>query len=410
MLNGPIALGTIRTSFVLTLRLAIQAGTLLLVARMLGPEQFGAFAGVAAIAVMLGTLSSFGTHLILLAEMSKETSRRDQVLIYAIPMTIVGGSILLLVFLLVCQIVLPNSKVSLGALVAIGAAELLLLPLFGLVVSELLARGRTAHSQLLQTLPLAFRPAAAAMVLVLQLSPQLTYYASAYLLATTIAFAVVMACLPVPWPGPRQWCRPSLGEIRASASYAALNITALGPAELDKTLAMKFLPLHAAGLYAASARVVGAVTLPVVALMLSALPRLFRESQQSQRTARLLGWIYGVTLTYSMFLAVTLWVCAPVFARLLGSGYEGVEDVIRWLCPVIPGMALRIAAGSALMALGRPWVRAGFEVVGLLVLVLAATILTEHVGTKGMPLALACSEWTMALWGSWLIARVRRKA
>lgn len=71
MLKGPIARATIRTSFVLVLRLIVQSGTLLLVARMLGQELFGAFAGMATLAVLMGAFSTFGTHLVLLGEASK---------------------------------------------------------------------------------------------------------------------------------------------------------------------------------------------------------------------------------------------------------------------------------------------------------------------------------------------------
>ena len=198
-------------------------------------------------------------------------------------------------------------------------------------------------------------------------------------------------------------------ELRESASFAALNITALGPAELDKTLAARLLPWAAAGLYAAGARVVGAVTLPVVALMLSALPRLFREGQgQSQHTGRLLRWIFAATAMYSVALAVGMWWCAPLFVWLLGSQYAGVDEVIRWLCLAVPGLALRIAAGSVLMALGKPWMRAGFEVVGVMVLAVAAIAMTALWGAHGMPLALACAESVMALLGGWLVMRVRR--
>ena len=80
MLKGPVALGTIRTSFVLALRLFIQAGTLLLVARMLGPKEFGAFAGISSLAVLLGALSTFGTNMVLFGEISKESTKRNQVL------------------------------------------------------------------------------------------------------------------------------------------------------------------------------------------------------------------------------------------------------------------------------------------------------------------------------------------
>src|SRR5690348_9623034 len=100
-MRGPIAQGTLRTSLVFGLRLVVQAGTLLLVARALGPDSFGAFAGVAALAVMLGTLATFGTHLLLLGEVSREPSRRTEILRHAVPLTLLCGGILLAVYLLI---------------------------------------------------------------------------------------------------------------------------------------------------------------------------------------------------------------------------------------------------------------------------------------------------------------------
>lgn len=412
MLQGQIAKATIRTSFVLGLRLVVQAGTLLLVARLLGPAQFGAFAGVAALAVLLGTLSTFGTHLVLLSEMSRDPARREQVLRYALPTTLACGSVLLVVFVLISMLILPDSGIVLSVLISIGVAEMLIQPLFALLASELLALERTARSQLLQTLPLALRLVVAAAVLLLGFSQPLVAYGYGYGMATALAWGMAMGRMRGPcWPRPRAWRWPTRAELRESVGYAVLNITAMGPAELDKTLATRLLPLSAAGLYAAGARVVGAATLPVIALMLSALPRLFREGRsQAECTAHLLRWIFGATALYSGALAIVLWWCAPVFVWLFGGRYEGIEATIRALCVAAPGMALRMAAGSSLMALGKPWMRAGFEVVGLLVLTLAATVLTARLGTHGMPVALACAEWLMAVLGAGLILHVRSKA
>ncbi|WP_313247635.1 oligosaccharide flippase family protein [Stenotrophomonas acidaminiphila] len=393
----------------MSLRLLVQAGSLLLVARLLGPQQFGMFAGLAALAVLLGTLSTFGTHLVLLSEMSKDPLRRMQVLPYALPTTLLCGCVLLAVFLLIGAAALSGSGIGWRVLLAIGVAELLLQPLSALAVVELLAAERTARSQLLQTLPLALRLMVAGVVFVWQPPDALEVYGYGYCLATAIALAVVLGCTRDAWPQPRQWRPPTTQELRESASFAALNITAIGPAELDKALATRLLPLVAAGVYAAGARVVGAVTLPVVALMLSALPRLFREGQyQPQRAEHLLRWIFAATAMYGIVLALGMWWCAPLFVWLLGSQYVGVDEMIRWLCLAVPGLALRIAVGNALMALGRPWMRAGFEVVGVVVLSVAAIIMTAHWGARGMPLALACSEWVMALLGGALVIRVRR--
>lgn len=409
MLQGKIAKATIRTSFVFGLRLVVQAGTLLLVARLLGPMQFGAFAGVAALAVLLGTLSTFGTHLVLLGEMSKNPASRQQVLNYALPTTLTCGGFLLTMFVLACTLVLRGSGVALEVLIAIGVAEILIQPLFALLAAELLALERTALSQLLQTLPLALRLVAAALVLLLDFSQPLEAYGYGYCMATALAWVVGAGRLQAPWPPLHRWRWPSRAEMRESVGYAVLNVTAMGPAELDKTLATKLLPLSSAGLYSAGARVIGATTLPVIALMLSALPRLFRDGQsQAQRTAHLLRCIFGATALYSVSLATVMWWCAPAFVWLFGAKYEGIEAVVRGLCVAIPGMAFRLVAGNTLMALGEPWMRAGFEMMGLLVLTLSATVLTERLGVRGMPVALVCSEWLMAALGVGLIMYIRR--
>lgn len=410
-LKGPIARGTVRTAAVLGLRLAIQAGTLLLVARALGPHQFGAFAGVAALAVILGTLSTFGIHLVLLREVSQEPARRDKVLPYAVPATLLCGGVLLGIYLLVCTLTLHETGVAIDVLLALGVTETLLQPLFALPAAEHLALGRVARSQLLQTLPLALRLAAAAAVFLVRPVDPLAAYAYGYLGASFIALSVSTVTMPAPWPSIESWRLPTKSEFHNAAGYAVLNITSTGPLELDKTLAVKFLPLSASGLYAVGARVIGATTLPVVAMMLSALPRLFREGQdQVQRTRRLLRWIFGSALAYSVVLAVVLWLIAPVFVWLFGPKYQGIDHTTRWLCLAVPGVALRVAAGNVLMALGKPWMRVGFEMVGLGVLVVAAVILTAHFQITGMPLALACSEWSMTTVGITLVYAVCRQS
>lgn len=402
--QGPIAKGTIRTTFVLGLRLLVQAGTLLLVARLLGPERFGAFAGIAALAVMLGAFASFGTNVVLLGEVSKAPGRRGRVLQYAVPTTLLCGGALLIAYLVICRLALRDTGVPMTVLLAIGISETWLQPLFGLPAAEHLGLGRIARSQLLATLPLLLRLVAAAVVFLLRPEAPLAIYAYGYLVASVAALAFASATLPEAWPRPKYWRLPSGQELRHAVGYAALNITASTPAELDKTLAAKLLPLPAAGLYAVGARVIGAATLPVIAMMLSALPRLFREGQdEPHRTGRLLRWIFAATVTYSVALAVLLWFIAPGFVWLFGAKYKGIEHTVHWLCLAVPGMALRIAAGGILMALGKPWTRFGYEVIGLFVLVIVSILLVLQFGPTGMPLALACSEWSMACMGFALV-------
>jgi O-antigen/teichoic acid export membrane protein len=404
-MKGPIARGTMRTTFVLGLRLPVQAGTLLLVARMLGPHQFGAFAGVAALAVLLGTLSTFGTHLVLLAEVSKNPARREKVLPYAVPTTLLTGCALLAIYLTVCVLALQDAGVSLRVLLLVGSAELLLQPLITLCASEQQGLGRIAWSQILTTLPMLLRLVAATVVFASDAGNPLDAYAWGYVLASLVALWVVLATLPASWPLPNKWRLPAPAVLQGAAGYAALNITAAGPAELDKTLAAKLLPLEAAGVYAAAARVVGAAIMPINAMTTSALPRLFREGQtRTKSTISLLRWMFGTSFAYGLLIAMALLAAAPLFDLIFGTKYRDIAHVIRWLCLATPGIALRRVAGSILMAVNRPWARFGFEASGLAVLTITSVFATAQLGAIGMPIALCASESVMAALGIFLVA------
>jgi len=404
-MKGPIARGTIHTTFILGLYSLVQAGTLLLVARMLGPHQFGAFAGVASLAVFLGTLSPFGTHIVLLGEVAKEPARRDRVLAHAIPTTLLCGGALLVIYLAICMLVLRVAEIPGMVLLAIGITEIWLQALFRLTVSEHQGLGRIARSQLLKTLPMMLRLAVAAGVFIAHPKDSLLAYGCAYPAASLLALLLAVQTLPSRWPTLRRWRLPESSELRANAGYAVLGITASGPGELDKTLATKLLPLSAAGLYAVGTRIIAATTLPISAMMESALPRLFREGkEQPERTRHLLLWTFSAALAYSLAIAVVLWLLAPLFEWIFGTKYHDLSHAVRWLCVALPGMALRMSVGSVLMALGHPWVRAGFEIVGVAVLVIVAIPLTTEFGVAGMALALACSEWSMTAIGGTLIA------
>jgi len=411
-MKGPIALATLRTTAVLGLRLLVQAGTLLLVARMLGPRAFGAFSGVAALAVVLGTLSTFGTHLVLLGEVAKDASRRHAVLRYALPTTLVCGSLLLAIHLAICLLALREAGIAPHVLLLLGLAEILVQPLVVLCASEHHGLGRIAQSQALIMLPMLLRLVAAATVFVLQPADVLGAYAWGYALASIVALLCVLGTLPAAWPSIRQWRLPRRTDLLNTAGFAALNITAAGPTEIDKTLATRLLPLGGAGLYAAAARIIGAATLPISAMTASALPRLFREGQdRSGRPSHLLRWMFGAACGYSASLAALLWIAAPVFDWIFGSRYHGIAQVIRWLCIAVPGMALRRVAGNILMAFHRPWARFGFELSGLASLVVASILATRHFGAIGMSVALCISEWVMALFGiSLVIAALSRQS
>lgn len=406
--RGPITRGTILTSAVLGLRLLVQAGTLLLLAHLLGPAGFGTLAGLASLAVVMGTLSNFGTHLVALAEIAKRPGDGHRILSHALPTTLICGTLLLAAYVAICWIAYGSNRAPFAVVLAIGLAELLLQPLLGLVAMGEMARGRTALSQLIYTVPLLLRMIVAALLMLYRPDEALQAFAIAYVGVAVMSLLVSLAFTSTKWPPMREWSLPSGRDLRRSAGYAATSFTAMGPGEVDKTLSTILLPSIANGIYAAAARIIGATTLPVTAMTLSALPRLLRENAtQPASPSRLTRWVFGSALLYGLALAIAIWTLAPALALLFGTSYQGIAEVIRLLALAVPGMSIRIAAGSTLLATDRPWTRVGFEASGLCMLVLASVTLTGDYGAQGMPLALIASEWTMAVIGSLCVFRAR---
>jgi O-antigen/teichoic acid export membrane protein len=216
--------------------------------------------------------------------------------------------------------------------------------------------------------------------------------------------------LPAGWPGYHKYRAPNREELRASIGYGVLNTTAAGPGELDKVAVAHLLSPAQAGLYSAATRVVGAATLPVLALMFSIMPRLFRSAVAvDANTPALHRLILLVCLGYATILCGGFWLFAGWLEVLFGLHYAGIGQVLRWLIPAIPALVLRMAAGNILMTAGKTWVRASFELVGILVLLLCAATLAPRFGVAGMAIAFSCAEWAMALISVVMVLRTHKR-
>jgi O-antigen/teichoic acid export membrane protein len=409
-MKGPIARATLGTGIVLGIRLGVLMGTLLIVARMLGAHDYGIFAGVAALAVLLGTVAPFGTHLVMVAEVSRDPRRGAAVLPWALAATAGCGSVLLIAYLAIGFTFLREYGIDWGVLVALGVAELLVNPLLALSAAEHQGRGHVAFSQVLITTPLFLRLVAAAGIWLLGAPEPLAAYCWACLGASLATLFVARQRTPSPWPALSAWRLPSPSDLRHAAGYAALSVSGASSLELDKVLALKLLPSTANGLYAVGARIMGALVLPVIAMLLSAMPRLFREHEQkSADRGALLQWLYGAAALYSVVLASALWLAAPVFVPLFGDRFEGLDHALRWFCVAIPAISLRMVATNALMTRGRPYARAATDFAGMAALAVLGVAVVPQFGLPGLAIALTASETFAALLASGLVWAAGRR-
>ena len=251
-----LARSSLLTTAMLGLRVLSQAAVLVLLTRLLGPQMYGNFVAATALAVVLGLLPNLGAGFVMLDRSARHADGVAQVWRYAWPMTVALGSILLAVYMAIAPL-LTTSLLPTHVLLLLGAAELLLTPFTLLLSFALQARERVPLSQLVQWLPLALRVLAALGCFWLAPADRLGGYVALQLLASllglAIGFLITARHVQLDWR-PR---RVTVAELRHGASFAAMNLIAANPTELDKMLSVRLVGAHDAGIYTATARVVG---------------------------------------------------------------------------------------------------------------------------------------------------------
>ncbi len=403
---GQLARQSLQTSALLALRVATQTAMLVLLTRLLPPTIYGNLTAAMALAVVMGLLPSLGSGYVMLSATARNGDATSDIWRYAWPLTLLLGCALLLVYLLCGGLITDRGLLSLKTLWWIGATELLVTPFITLLSFTLQACERVPLSQFVQWLPLGMRLLATAPCFAVDEQYRLATYA-------TLQFATSVISLAISYRLTRRYVRlhwdpriATTDELKAGASYAAMQLVAANPTELDKAIAVRAVGAHDAGIYAATSRIMGAMVTPVIALLLSAQPRLFRHAHRPDRQGKkLIGLIALLAFGWGIFSSVALAVCSPLLPVILGPTYAGTARLLPWVAITAPFLALRLSAGTVLVALGHPRERIAFEIAGVLLLASGMVVLPHYLGVGGLVAAVIMAEAVMAASGWWLVRK-----
>jgi O-antigen/teichoic acid export membrane protein len=411
VMRGPIARSTIRTVGVLGLRLVIQTAWLLLVTRMLGQRDYGLLAGTTSLAFGIGTITNVGFNYLVVSRMARDEALGLDAWRMAWPVTTCFGLLLAAVYILVAGSLLGYSGISRWFLAAIAVSELVLVPNLNNVSSAVHGTGKVALAQVIQLVPILLRLIAVIACYEIASGQRLAAYAGLHLAAAFFALsgAVMFARRYIPLD--IQVRRPNWEEWKQGASFALMSFTSLNPAELDKAVALRALGAAPAGLYAAATRALAATVTPVIGLLLSSQPRLFRHAHSHDPGAsRLVVMIMLVAAAWGIFASLALYELATPLAGLFGAKFAGLAPIIELVAFAATPMALRLSAGAILMALEQPLLRALYELIGLACLVALMLVLIPAYGIRGGCMALVASEVVFALMGIAMTATCMRRS
>lgn len=400
--SSPIAISTLQTSAIYTLRLIVQAGSLILLGNLLSAEQFALFAAISATAVILGSLTNLGMNLLLLKEVSNAPELLERIISYALPSILLASLAGLSIYIFIVLKVFHFGANNINAIVTIASSEIVITPIISLISAIHLSARRIWISQLLPILQNSLRLIVLILLLVSSSNNPLNLYLYSYMPTGLLALLLASITISHSWPPLFSWRLPKLSELKESIGFGSLNVVNIATTEIDKTLIIKLIPASAAGMYVIGMRVIGAFVLPITALLVSALPRLFTKKSNNKS---LVKWIFFVTLGYGLVAATVIWLAADIIGYLFHNHFNDLANIIRDMSLIIPGLVIKMAASNIFMTQKSSWYRLLYEITNILLLTTLFIAFCKIYGLQGAILAATCTEWIMGLSGWSLIVR-----
>jgi O-antigen/teichoic acid export membrane protein len=379
-------------------RLILQVALFVLVARMLGATDYGAFVSITVLVAIVSTFSGLSCEIVIVKAVSRNPSRLREYF---------GSGLLLLALTTPPLVILSIFAVSmisgahvswpLVALIAVG-------DLFFLRVNMLCAACYQALELVNKSAVLNIGFSAgrlAAAFLAKALLPHLDFEHWAYFYTGGAVAAAVVSCTWVihdlGWP---KWFIAT-DEVNFGFHSSMQSTLFFMLRDIDKPLLSKLASLHSAGVYAAAFRVADASIIPIRALMYAAFARFFRHGSRgvmgsSDFALRLLP--FG--LAYGALAACGIELFSFVVPWLLGKQYVESASILRifGILPVFHA-AYNIGADS-LTACGRQSTRSAVQSGAAGAMVVLCLVLIPRYGAMGAAFANVTSHALMAA-GMW---------
>lgn len=374
-------------------RLVTQLLWVILLARTLGVEGYGAFSGVAALALTLSGLVGAGLGLRMYQDAARDPSCFGKRWAQSSRALLWSSALITVIFLALATWSFDDATATL--LVAIAAAELVGTPLVVQVAFAYSAHGRVGAAA---AAPVALSVARVVAILALPWvaeGPDIEVYAWLHASTTLMASFLI-------WVGCRHQLRPlpasgqlEAGALAEGARLASTWATGQALASIDKAMTLRAAGADIAGHYTGANRLASLLTLPVDALVAAALPRLFRAGSSQQGFNPLLRWLVLAAACYGLLAGSTLWIGAEAFTSILGSEFSAAAPALAVLAFFVPAYCLRSLGANILLGYGWTRWRLVSEIAALAAMALMITAWSPA-GAVGAAWAVVLTEWALA--------------
>jgi O-antigen/teichoic acid export membrane protein len=312
-------------------RILLQGLYFILLARALGAEGFGSFAGALALVTILAPFSGWGAGNILIMRVARDPAAYPLCIGNALLTIAVSGSALILVALGINHWLL-SAAISWPVLLMIAFSELLFYRFAELVGQAFQAFERLAVTARVFVLTSALRLAAVIGFLALSdartVEAWVWWYAGATLISSALSLSTALVVLGRP-----RFAPSAIPSQFREGFFFSLGIASKSVyTDIDKTMLLRLTTAEITGIYTAAYRVITMAFTPVHALLSAAYAKFFRAGESGIKGS--LGFalrLMPIALGYGLIVGVAMFLAAPLLPLVLGSDFQASVNALRWL-------------------------------------------------------------------------------
>jgi O-antigen/teichoic acid export membrane protein len=344
------------------LRIIVQAGYFIVIARALGPAQYGAFVGAVALIGLVAPFGGLGMGNVLVKNVSRD---RNVFRVYwgnALLVAVVSGLLLLGFVLAVAHVALP-STIPWLLILLVSLSDILFVK-----GAEIAAQGFQATDELRFTafvtlLPYILRFIGSIVLVGMWRQATALQWGWFYLGCTVISAAVAVVLASVKLGSPSFAISKIPSEIEEGFYFGTSLSAQTVYNDIDKTMLARLSTLDATGIYAAAYRLIDVAFTPVRSVLYAAYANFFRHGQQGLAVSYSYAKkIVPKMLGYSLLIFVGLYVCAPIVPVVLGKEYDRSVEALRWLALLPFFKSIHYFLADSLTGAGYQRVRTGAQI------------------------------------------------
>jgi len=369
------------------LQVVFSVITVVILARALGPTQFGVFSTIVAVQTACFAIADLGLGQLALRAVAQQRTDEASAIRAAMPYLYIASSVVVGVSCIISLVLVGGAVTTVAASLLIGSAYTHAAARIGVERGFWLGALRFGRATIIDV-TIAFLRAAAVGAVWLAGGATLLSYSVGLAVSGLLTLLVMSRWLVYPSTAPASVVPTDvMMVVRGGAPFALSSLTWNSFTELPKIMLASAVGAAAVGQYAAGARFLMAAYVPLQSLMLVMTPRLFAFAGEAPRktpgTTHPLIKAAALTTLVGGTLAILISGFAPLLPVLLGETYRPSVPVLRVLSISLPFQALAFATGDWLGGVGRQQLRLVLTLVTALLAVPASYLASRHAGALG---------------------------